>query len=590
MSSMSSLGIAVSGLNAAQTGLSVTGHNLSNVHTTGYSRQRVLQSDFLYRNIGSNAGGLMQLGLGTNTTPIQQIRNKFFDISYRAEIPKASFHSVRYITGTEMETILGEMQSDYRAQTVLRDMWDALNELAVAPDSLDTRGNFVATCVTFINKANNVFNRSFEYQQNLNQQVVESVQRINQLVIEIDKLNTTISQAEAAGDSANDYRDQRNNCLDELSTFLKIDYKENNRGVVDILAEGKELLANGNINTLGLRYTSPNCSFVEPVFTNSNTIIPYPTLDPANPNMIADFYKSFNVKPLFKLNSGFNPTTGTGDDGKLKGLLLARGIEPANYATQQRLANPPTLPNNPTALQKAQYELDKWEYDRIKFNVQNCTIPKMQQQFDTIINNTVTMINQAFAPVSQDGTKDYANAPYDLEGNQTFMEIFVRNTKDRFDANGNYIQEDPKSYFTLYSTGNIKINPLLLNSEGFSKIPTSKKGDVGDPNLILDLLGKWGSKSFMTIDGNGASVDDAYQRFVTSMAVDTNEAKRYFEGQQELVAEIDNKRMSMSAVSMDEEMSTMLRYQHAYNAAAKILNAIDSMLDRIVNKLGRVGI
>ena len=53
---------------------------------------------------------------------------------------------------------------------------------------------------------------------------------------------------------------------------------------------------------------------------------------------------------------------------------------------------------------------------------------------------------------------------------------------------------------------------------------------------------------------------------------------------------VQNTRLSMSGVSLDEELSTMLKYQHAYNAAAKMINIIDSMIDKVVNGTGRVGL
>lgn len=69
-----------------------------------------------------------------------------------------------------------------------------------------------------------------------------------------------------------------------------------------------------------------------------------------------------------------------------------------------------------------------------------------------------------------------------------------------------------------------------------------------------------------------------------------NEAKAFSEEQTILATQVDNKRKQVSGVSMDEEMKNMMIYQHAYNASSRILNVIDSMIDKLVNGTGRVGL
>ena len=81
-----SINTAVSGMNAARTALSVIGHNMANVNTPGYTRQRIIQHEFFSQTVGYNNGMPQQVGMGTDFRGIQQIRNKFFDISYREEV------------------------------------------------------------------------------------------------------------------------------------------------------------------------------------------------------------------------------------------------------------------------------------------------------------------------------------------------------------------------------------------------------------------------------------------------------------------------------------------------------------------------
>ena len=648
MAGMSSLGIAISGLHAAQTGLSVTGHNLANVDTVGYVRQQALQNDFFSNKIGSN--GLMQLGLGTDISEIRQIRDKFLDISYREEISKTLFYDVKYAAGAEIDRMLGETEGSYKFQSVLTDLWDALNELSVDPKGVETRGEFISTAVTFIDKANDMFDGLYNLQTNLNEQIVQTVHRINQLLHSIDELNGRIAEAEASGDNANDYRDLRNNDLDELAGLMQINYRENANGVVDVMSNGHELVVNGIINTLGLRYTGPKSDFVEPVFTRSARILDY---DPTGEN----------ARALYQYTSDVNAAKGN-DNGKLLGLIVARGLLPANYATPDmamasQLAPPPDPASFPTldAAYKADYDIymstvyqpyldaleaysknptaatrpalpPKFTYGptptdpnlatafaaynamvlpttaeqtlqyrtyedlhmKQRFNLENCLIPKMQVQIDTLVHSIVTLINETFAPSATNLPND-PNAPFGMDDSQ-HTEIFVRSTykySERYDAAGNLIPEDNREYYSLYTIGNIQVNPLLLNTSGYDKIATSRYGDESDASIVLDLLEKWKSGFIGVGDMEKLSVDGFYRSLVSKHSTETNEAKNFVEKQVELVQQVDGKRKQISGVSMDEEMKNMMIYQHAYNAAARIVNVIDSMIDKIVNGTGRVG-
>ncbi len=571
MSGITSLGIAASGMRAAQAGLYVTGHNMSNADTVGYTRQRVLQKDFSYLNIGHSGSGAMKVGLGTDIGQINQIRYKYYDMTYRQEVSKLGFYNAMGTTGNKIESVIGELQSEYNTQTVFQDLWDSLNELSSYQSGLETRSNFVSTAITLVDKANNVYKRLSDYQHNLDKQVRQTVTDVNMLLSKIEELNQKIVDAEASGDNANDYRDSRNTALDDLSVLIKITYSETPSGRVDVQAEGHELISNGHVTRMGLKYISPDYSFVEPVFTDSLDILPSDT-------------PPGKYRKVFSFENTIDPSRNN-DYGTMKALLLSRGFYPANYASSTTRPDPKSYPNgvNDTA-----YIKDYTEY----YNTTQCMIPNAMHEFDKIFNAIITKINNALAPVGADNKKD-PNAPYDLAGNQTYLEIFVRNGYDRFDANGNYnapIEGPPPVYKSLYSIGNIKINPELQKENGYTFIPLSKSGDLEDTQLVLDLLEDW-NKGFIDLhsDGNLMNVGDAYNQFITKIGNKTQNAKFFVENQAVLVEQTDSKRYAMSGVSLDEEMKNMMTYQHAYNAAARVFNTIDSMLDKLINGTGMVG-
>ncbi len=544
MGSISSMSVALSGLKAAQAGLSVTGHNVSNSSVTGYTRQQAIQQDFSYRTLGSSPVGSLknQAGLGTQVGVIRQLRNKFYDANYREENSGGNFYARKYTAGEEINNIIGELQSDYRAQDAINGVWGAVNELIKDPGAIETRSLFIQTSVTFLNKMKDINKNLFEYQLNLNQQVKEEVNKINTTVEQIARLNEQIQEIECDGRRANDLRDARNLLLDELSGYLDIEVKESPipgsyASRMDILVNGQELLVNNIPNKIGLKYANGEYPFYEPVFTQSTEILP------ANSNATKLFPNLANED----LSSHSSSTKGS-----LKGLLISRGNTVGNY----------------TMIDNAPQE------------VGNFLIPEVQAKIDKLVHEIVTLLNETAIGK-------------DLNGN-TGVPIFVR--KGTNDSNGvmdpnnpgNYLTpENANDYKTLFTLENIEINPELLENDGYNKLGFSASGDIGDTSILEQISKKWKEA---TNNLDGASIDGYYKQIITDFAVEIQDARQRLNSKIGTIDLAENQRYALSAVSLDEELSNMLKFQHAYNSAAKVINVIDSMLDKVINGTGRVGI
>lgn len=518
MSSMSSYSIGVSGLRNAQSGLSTTGHNMANSGVAGYTRQGNIQQDFLYRTHSESKVGLLQVGMGTDLSEIRQIRNKFFDAEYRSEASMANYYAVRYTTGQEVENILGELESSYAAQDVINNVWEALNELSIYPEGIETRGTFIETCKTFLNKMQDMQDGLYSYQMNLNEQIKSTVTDINKIIGQIAELNDKISYHEMSGDHANDFRDSRNNLIDKLSTYLDITVKETENGSVNIMAHGHEILSHNSAMTLGLKYSSAGYAFVEPVFSKAEEILAAD--DKTAISLFGDLSKE-NLK-------------GGSDNccGLLKSLVVSRGNTVGKY-------------------------------DSPASEVDNYLIPKVQKQFDNLVNGIVTLLNDAFS----------SGNTVDLTGEKG-VPIFVKISEDKG-----------------YTTSNLEINAILDSAEGYNHLALSPSGKIGDTTVILDTMQKWENNidNFTDEHGNLYSVSNYYRSIVDDLAVEVHEAGTYYDEHNGLTTAVDNKRQTLSGVSIDEELSYMLKYQYAYQAASKFINIIDSMVDKVVNNMGVVG-
>ncbi|MDR3239378.1 MAG: flagellar hook-associated protein FlgK [Clostridiales bacterium] len=586
---MSGLQTAVSGLRAAQAGLYVTGHNMANSGAIGFSRQRARQAEFYSSTVLFNAKGAMQKGLGVDIASLTQIRDYFLDDAYRAENCRLGYYQIKSAAGSEVESIIGEMESQYHFQTAILDMWNALHELSAHPEGFETRSNFMAMANAFVIKVDDIYNRLLDYQHNLDSQAREAVKQINGLVDEVHALNQKIMEAESSGDHANDYRDQRNICLDQLSQIIPVEWKENTNNNVNIISEGSVLLSNGARSHVGLKYISGAYNYVEPVLTPSTEILPADT--PVN-----------QFAPLFHFDAPVNAKNGN-DKGSLKGILMARGTKPANYLGETAWAAPtapdpsdmaayPGGASNPQyTIDLEQYGIDDRNYRNDVYSVKYCFIPQVTQQLDTIVHSAVTLINDAFAPWADlgGGAEQDPDGPFDLYGTQSYMEVFKRKKLDRW-TSGAFNAETGGDYYSQYTLGNLEINPELLKDGGVNFIALSLSGDREDNRLIRRLLNDWNDRIIDLGGGEKLSVNDAYKRFVSDIGTRTSENLHFVNEQSVLVDQTETKRSQVMGVSLDEELKNMMLFQHAYDAAARILNVIDAMLDKLVNGTGRVGL
>lgn len=566
---LSSLNTAVSGMNSAQIALSTTGHNIANSGTYGYSRQRIVASDAFYRSVSSMSNyKYNQVGSGVNTTSIQRVRNEFLDASYRTESTKLGYYEVKTMVGEFVELTSGEMNGNYSIQNSITDLWNSLQEAVQNPESLDKRASLVSDATLFMDSMSNAYKDLADYQDNLDSQVRQNVEKINLLAAEIAELNSKIRSIEISGDNANDYRDQLNVAVEELNNIVNVRMEERVNGSVDVFINGQPLISDGMVNHIGLQYTDASGDFVEPIFTESKDIIPY---DQAG------------TRRIFSLTGGNSDT----DQGSLRALLETRGIRSETYASDPVAPDPADYT---LGTKDPQYQEDYFQYKRQVYNVEQSTIPKAMKNLDKIFNRIVTVINDAIAPRDHDSS----TAPVGVDSDNTqFFELFTRKKTDRYDASGTYIEEDTITSFgddlersTLYSISQVEINPALLELDGYQKLPLSANGDIGNPNAVIEALDAWNDAT-ITFDDSSAkyNISDAYTHMTTLQASETEANRQSYESQISLVTQLDNYREAVSGVSTDEEMSNLIVYQRSYQAAARVVTVIDSMIDTIVNNM-----
>ena len=130
---MGSLFVGMSGLKSSQNALNTTANNLSNVNTTGYVRQQVLQTDNIYNTFDRNPSiSYQQAGLGVDIGDVVHARDIFLDKSYRTESGRQAFYAATADAVNEVTTFFQELQGE-AFQDSLQDFWVSFQELAKSP-------------------------------------------------------------------------------------------------------------------------------------------------------------------------------------------------------------------------------------------------------------------------------------------------------------------------------------------------------------------------------------------------------------------------------------------------------------------------
>ena len=591
MGLMSSLYTGVSGLQVSQRGLNTTAHNLSNLETEGYVRQQTLQTDSFYSNIGTNHISYLQVGHGAAAAALTQVRDNFLDKSYRQELGRQQFYEAQYECATEMEEILGETEG-VAFQDSVEELWIAMQELCKEPDSIVTRSSFIQTAVSFIERAETVYTQIKEYQLSLNSNIRNNVDRINEIADEIKRLNGEIQKYEASGmEHANDYRDQRNLLLDELGGLGDISYKEQANGVVTVLFENQMLVSEDLVYHMDTRLLENDTGMIEP------------------------YWPSFGDVPVYNFNPLPSSEANT-DIGTLKGLLLVRGDKVGKHTDIPVEPDKADYTDESGYFYKDDYEEAYREYEKqvevFNMEIDASAIVAVQAEFDQLIYGIVTTINDILCPnkevITSEGEKilifDKENAPVGMDANNTPGEaLFNRKSMDRYEkttaiieVNGvfqevevwKYNEEDASNNYSLFTLGEIEVNGNIMKDP--SLIPLSSNDGTGDyaVEICTKLMSEW-QEPFSTLTPNEYkehNFNEYYTEMIGALATRGEKFRNIYQGQETLVNSVDTQRLSVTAVSSDEELTNMIRFQQAYNASARYINVVSQMLEHLLNSLG----
>lgn len=580
--------IGASGLQASQNAINTTAHNLTNLDTEGYSRQQVIQSDLGYQKLGFTKVSIKQTGLGTKVSQTRTTRDIFLDNKYRTQNARKEFYNTKAGIIDEVGEFFGETEGN-TFETYLKNMWNSIQELQKTPNGYTQRTALVSTASAFIDRATEIHDQLVDYQKNLNETIQDQVDRINELSQTIMNINDKILKLESSGvEAANDYRDARNQALDELSGLISIEIKEQSNGTVNVYAEQHSLVSEDRTFVIGTVPVEPGSDLLTVFWENDTVVRPDGTVDYSTA-------KVFNLeRPMV---AGDNL-----DTGSLKGLLSARGDYTPNYTD---------IPfrRDHMDLTDSEYQQLLTDYNR---TLNNRDVANLISQFDNLIHGIVTRMNDILCPNTEitatNGNTytilDTANAGrgFGVGNEAQGTELFTRKGYDRYtydgtiqyvDENGDlqtgawiFNPEDANDYYSLYTTGQVEVNDALLQNPAL--LPLTTTDDEEYQQVANQLIDMW-NEDFSTLDPNSL-VMNTYNNYYAALVGDYAGRGHTYTNigltQETLVGEVDNQRQEVLGVSSDDELTNLIKYQHAYNANSRYITVVSEMIEHLIERLG----
>ncbi len=533
--------VAKLGLSVSQKLLDVTGQNITNINTDGYTRQRV----DLYSIAHSSGfdkfamyGG--QIGRGVGDLGPSQIRDPFLDIRYRNEAAKVGREDVIGSAVADLEEIFGEI-SKKGLDSQFSNMISQLQALTATPSDPVIEG-VVKTAASMITQ---LFNHYSKQLQTVREQqttyLQDSVDVTNKLMSQISELNKQIRDQNIHGDKALELNDRRNSLIDELSTYMNIEVIRkmepigSDREVEVLSIVSKDLVDSGG-NPLAL--------------VNGKEFSELELKVPTAPNK--------DVQIILKKSL----------DSTLDGSDITGELERGQMSGYVAFLN------------------NKGEFvDDTNFTTKDRGIQYYEGMLDKLANKFATMFNTA-----------NRKANYDAAGNltgYTDKDLFAAEGGGEITAGNIKIHDAWRDNTKSYITNTNK--PPVYDDAG-NPVDTSAANDN-----IFNLISKFNEKVKFVHEFGGTpptsenflfegTLQEMFSYTSSTVDLQISNTKSLYDGYGQTLLAIDTSRQSISGVSLDEEGINLLTYNKSYAAAARLMTTLDEAIELLISRTGKVGL
>jgi flagellar hook-associated protein 1 FlgK len=535
-------------------GLEVAGKNLANINNRGYSKERVAIGDR-----GSIDTGIATESMGVEAMGLRQNRDALLDKSVMREITSTSSLEAAKKVLESAEIALGQFLDRTKDSTsiqnapgasgggisdALTDFFNAWESFSVKPNDVGEKQLLIAKAQILAEKINATDKRLAQVQTDADAQVQTDVGIVNGLLAEIAKTNEYIAKAELVKPfSAVDLRDQRQAKLEELAQYIDVTFTPDTLGQITVTSGTTELIkgktvAGQTINATTGVITGPfnyNLATKKVQFDKDGTGAGAPVDFSAKGKLQAQIDASYintassreQIKDLAiqlkqEVNNTYNANGGTGDLFTFS--TTSDGLLSFQFGSVSPTAG--SAGGNVRALKVA--------------------------ELGTKIYEPVT--KSEFVSQAAHGLNDGDSVSVNIGGNPTIFQL-------------------EKLSDTAFMLKSNSVPPAYVDLTGAVSVIK-----VGAGNTPIAVSGR-------TLDFSGSFASN-FNKTVTTLAQQLNTTNIRLEDQKLSQEMAVNNRDQFSGVSQDEEMTDMMKFQRSFQASARHVNVIDTLLEQVVNRLG----
>ena len=595
------LSIATSGLRAYQASANTVANNISNVDTTGYTKQ---VTNMKANNALRSYTEYGTLSTGVSAESVTQLRSEYYDnkfwqySGYRGEYDE----KVKYMD--QLQTYFQDDSTMDGFATIYAEFFNDIDSLRGNAHDTSVRNQVISGAQKLCSYFNTVSDGLKKIQEDLNEQINTTVDTINSIAQKIALLNDQINDVEINGSYANDMRDQRALLVDQLSTMVSVDVKETkviNSNYPDMYtgATHYSLKINGLELVDGNQYRQLECVAREYNDTQNDA-------DGLYDIRWADNHSEFpstgalstgSLKALMQLRDGNNHDNFSGTVQSVSGRQVV--ISNCNIKSEMAL----DLPN------EGVLTLGNREYTYSSFTMQKT--PSGETTFSFTITSETTGLSSTVGREATVGTAiDFKGIPYYQSQMNEFLRAFtkafndiqhtgvdlyknpmqsffvadsVQGTELGFaDADNAVMRSNGDSYYRL-TASNLKVANACKDPSIFATADKDNFENGQDYQGMVEEMMKL-QKDVIMYRGSGG--DQFLATMISDVTVDTEESILLSDNYTTIVNTVEKQRTSISGVDEDEEALDLVKFQNAYNLCSKVVQIMSEMYDRLITSTG----
>lgn len=635
---MSTLSIGVSGLNAANVGLTTTSHNIANSSTPGYNRQAIVQSTNFSVLTGSGF-----IGQGTHVETVKRIYSQFLSEQVLSAQTGAAEMDAYLQQISQIDNVLADTTSGL--STAMSSFFSGVQAVAADPASIPARQSMLSTAQTLVARFQSLDQRMAEIREGVNAQVTSEVSLISSYASQIAEINNRIllAQAGSQNQQPNDLLDQRDQLIADLNQQIRVTTLMQDDGMMNVFFGNGQALVVGkdafSLSTVAA-FDDPE-RMVVVVKTPGGTAIQVPESQITGGTLgglisfrsqSLDSAQNALGRIAIALAQTFNNQHQLGQDltGALGGDFFSVA-DPTAYSNSQ---NTGTGPLSVTFSSSAAANLTTSDY-RLAYDGANYTLTRMSdnqswtgatvaavattanQGFDLALAGTVNAGDSfkieptrsgasSLTLVVDDARNIAAAAPMRTAAalaNTGTGTISAGTVNGPAPPDANLRQtvtitfNNPPTTYNVVGTGTgnpagVAYTPgaaITYNGWTMQISGSPRANDVftvgANANGVSDNRNAVALAGLQTVDtmlGGTASYLEAYAQLVGEVGNKTREVKTVGKSQTALAEAAIATQQEMSGVNLDEEAANLIRYQQAYQASAKVIEISSKVFDSIL--------